>query len=60
MTGVLLPSYSAALISHLAVDTPMRPFNSLEEMVEKQSQKLTAAYKAAEFSFFSVSGESWF
>lgn len=54
MTGILLPAYSAALISYLTVNIPVRPFNSLEEMLGVGTHKLMAARKTAEYVYFSV------
>lgn len=53
-SGVLLPAYSAALISFLTVDIPFIPFTDLHTFVIDGSYKLAPAYNPFMASYFYV------
>lgn len=52
--AMVFPVYSGALISYLAVQHPMKPFNSLEDMLKSGTHKIMPAQKTADYDFFSV------
>lgn len=54
MAGVLVPSYSAALIYFLTSRSPVRPFDSLRELLQIHTYKLQTVAKTAHYLYFSV------
>lgn len=56
-SAVLIPSYSASLISSLTQQTPYRPFDSLKEMLSDGTYRLLVRKNTAERSYFEVSRE---
>lgn len=54
VSSVLIPSYSASLISSLTYHTPFRPFDSFEEMLSDGRYKLVVEKNTAEYAYFAV------
>lgn len=55
LSAIIIPSYSASLISSLTAQTPNRPFDSLKDMLAFKRYKLLLAKNSAEYSHFAVS-----
>ncbi|KAL0269926.1 UNVERIFIED_CONTAM: hypothetical protein PYX00_007507 [Menopon gallinae] len=53
LSTIMIPSYSASLISSLTYQAPIRPFDSMEEMVAVGKYKLLVKRNSAAFSQFS-------
>lgn len=52
--AVILPSYSAALISYLTIQTPYKPFDSFETLLEEGKHMLAVSIDTADYDYFSV------
>lgn len=58
VSAVVMPAYSASLISSLTQKTPYRPFNSINEMIAEGTYHLLVANNTAEYDYFAVSYNS--
>lgn len=52
---ILVTAYSAALISKLTLQEPIRPFDSLETFLKDGTYTLTAIGASTDYTYFSVS-----
>lgn len=54
VSSVLIPSYSASVISSLTHEKPDRPFNTLEEMLAVGTHKLLVIPNSGQYDHFKV------
>lgn len=54
ITAVLIPSYSASLVSYLTVSPTLVPFENMKEFFETETYKMTVRKGTYEYDIFSV------